>query len=211
MGMSTIRASGVMTLRTEFRTAEPAGKPQRCRLATQRIAMADGTPPATTPRRTPSYNPAKAVGSFVPAITRKTFEKHGFSTAALIMEWHRIVGDELARLAAPERLKWPRCANLEGDAERPGATLVLRVDPAAALEIEYKTRQILERINTFFGYPAVAAVRIVQAALVEPPGKPAKPATTGPEARPPEPAGAGSPLEAALNRLEAGVRAANRR
>src|SRR5215475_533447 len=69
-------------------------------------------------RSSPLYG-VKAVGSFLPALTRKAFEKYGFSTAALVTDWVRIVGRELAASTAPERLRWPRGlapADLEGNA-----------------------------------------------------------------------------------------------
>ena len=122
----------------------------------------------------------RAVGAFVPQLTRKAFEKHGFSTAALITEWATIVGREVAACTVPERLKWPRDVAVYDDVEegargRPGATLVLAVDPARALDIEYRAGQLIERINAFFGYRAIASLRIVQAPAVAA-MKPARPA-----------------------------------
>jgi hypothetical protein len=111
----------------------------------------------------------KAVGSFVPTLTRKAFEKYGFSAASLITDWPAIAGRELAAYTAPERLKWPRAAeppDEDGNTAnraRHGATLVLRVDGARALDVQYGARQIIERINAYFGYAAVAELRIVQA------------------------------------------------
>src|SRR5215470_3462857 len=111
----------------------------------------------------------KAVGSFLPALTRKAFEKYGFSTATLVTDWVRIVGRELAAATAPERLKWPRGvapADVEGNAPgqgRRGATLVLRVDGGLSLNVQHQARQIIEQINAYFGYAAVAELRIVQA------------------------------------------------
>ena len=52
-----------------------------------------------------------AAGSFVPQLTRKAFEKFGFSAATLIMDWPTIVGGEIAYYTQPERLKWPRVAD----------------------------------------------------------------------------------------------------
>ena len=46
---------------------------------------------------------------------------------------------------------------------RSGATLVLRVDGGPRLDVQYKARQIIERINAYFGYAAIAELRIVQA------------------------------------------------
>jgi hypothetical protein len=147
---------------------------------------------------------AKTVGSYVPSLTRKAFEKFGFSTATLITDWTSIAGAELARYAIPERLKWPRGPaggdeTEDGDG-RPGATLILRVDPARALDVEYKSRQIVQRINAYFGYRAVESLRLVQAPLPDaPPAKPLPhPANAAPQA-------SGDPLHAALARLERGV------
>ncbi len=110
----------------------------------------------------------RAVGSYVPKLTRKAFEKYGFSAAALITDWATIVGTDVAGYAVPLRLKWPRNVAIYGDVEmgaegRPGAVLLLRVDPAHALDVQYKGAQLLERINGYFGYRAVAEIRILQA------------------------------------------------
>lgn len=116
---------------------------------------------------------ARVVGAYVPKLTRKAFEKYGFSAAALLTDWRSIVGADLADFAAPERLKWPRSVASRGDVEvgaegRPGAVLVLRVEPARALDVQYKAQQILERINVYFGYRAVTELRIIQAPLAKP-------------------------------------------
>jgi hypothetical protein len=111
----------------------------------------------------------KSVGSFLPGLTRNAFQKFGFSTATLVTDWPVIAGAELAAYTAPERLKWPRGVERSEDGAqlagkgRSGATLVLRVDGARALEVQYKSRQVLERINAYFGYAAVAEQRILQA------------------------------------------------
>ena len=127
--------------------------------------------PSPAPIRRPPN--ARSVGAFVPTLTRKAFEKYGFSAASLLTDWATIVGSEWATCTAPERLKWPQGVDAYGDvaddrAGRPGATLVLRVDGPRALEIEHRRRQILERINAYFGYRAVAEIRIIQAPLPMP-------------------------------------------
>lgn len=113
---------------------------------------------------------ARVVGAFVPGLTRKSFEKYGFSTATLLTDWSIIVGAELASFTMPERLKWPRNVAAYDDVEasakgRPGATLVLRVDGPRAIDVQYQTPQIIERINAHFGYRAIAEIRFIQAPL----------------------------------------------
>lgn len=155
----------------------------------------------------------KAVGSFVPALTRKAFERYGFSTASLITDWRMIVGSELAGYTAPERLKWPRTGERpeEGSVAakgRHGATLVLRVDEARALDVQYQARPIVERINAYFGYAAVADLRILQAPVMSmeaPPARLAARASVAPLTH--EVAHVTDPaLRGALARLGGGVR-----
>jgi hypothetical protein len=158
----------------------------------------------------------KAVGSFLPGLTRKAFEKHGFSAATLITDWPTVVGRELAAVTAPERLKWPRPVEYAEDGTdgspanakgRPGATLVLRVDGSQALAVQYGARQIIERINAYFGYAAVAELRIVQAPVGEAPAA-RRPARRTAEPLTHEVAGVSDAgLRDALARLGAGVRA----
>jgi len=155
---------------------------------------------------------ARAVGAFVPKLTRKAFEKYGFSAATLLTDWDAIVGAEIAGFAAPERLKWPRDVRIREEVEagaegRPGAMLILRVDPARALEAQYKSQQILERINGYFGYRAIAALRLLQAPLAK---APEPTASAGPAVPPPCEAPelaviADEPLRAALARLKSGL------
>ena len=123
-------------------------------------------------RRPRGFISARAVGTYVPKLTHKAFEKYGFAAAALITDWAMIVGKDVAAYTAPERLKWPRGVGIRDDVEegtegRPGATLIVRVEPARALDVQYKGQQLIERINGHFGYRAVAELRILQAPLPE--------------------------------------------
>jgi len=139
-------------------------------------AYAARLPERQPPPRTAAPRPvaAKAVGSFVPRLTRPAFERYGFSAAALITDWETIVGTDLARYTMPERLKWPKRVEWTGnevsdeDRGRPGATLVLAVAAGRALDIQYRGAQLIDRINSYFGYRAVADLRIVQVASIRP-------------------------------------------
>lgn len=188
---------------------------EKARLLAHRLPASRGTPIPAMRARRPAYIPVKAVGTFVPRLTQKAFEKYGFSAATLLTDWPAIVGPALARDTRPERLKWPRGVEAYGEIDdgasgRPGATLILKVDPARALDIEYKRSQILDRINGYFGYRAVAEIKIMQEAV-----------TAGPRATPAAPRAAAAPatakpdlstvsddgLRAALERLYAGMSA----
>ncbi len=159
----------------------------------------------------------RSLGSFVPKLTQGVFQKYGFSAATLLTDWATIVGPDIAAYTAPERLKWARgvdqqSASEEGDCGRPGATLMLRVEPVRALDVSYRSRQLIDRINAYFGYSAVAGLRLVQAPVVR--------TATSVDAAPPlddaPPTAAiaaidDKPLRLALANLEASIRAEKRR
>jgi hypothetical protein len=93
----------------------------------------------------------------------KAFAKQGFASIELVTRWREIVGAEIAAHSQPERIQWRRVPQAAGASE-PG-TLVLRVEGPTALEIQHQSGVILERVNRFFGWQAVARLRLRQAPL----------------------------------------------
>lgn len=135
-------------------------------LTTKNSTLGGKLPPDT---RKSVTSAARAVGSFVPKLAGKAFEKYGFHSAEIMTAWPRVAGTELAAFTAPERIKWPRGRDARDPGEpgsaAEGATLVLRVDPARALDVEYRRAEIIDRINRYFGYRAIAQLKIVQTPL----------------------------------------------
>jgi hypothetical protein len=129
---------------------------------------------------------AMAVGAYVPSIARKSFESHGFPSASILSDWPEIIGADFAAITTPERLVWPRggtqsqmnedSTHRSSSHRRSGATLILRVDGPRSLEIQHMAPQLLERINIYFGYGAIAELRIIQGPVIrdtphEPPAR----------------------------------------
>src|SRR5260221_6661404 len=94
----------------------------------------------------------------VPAVTRAAIGSRGFAEAGLVTHWPEIIGADLARGCQPDMLRFPK-------GERHDGTLTLRCIGALALEIQHQTPVLIERINGFFGYRAVARLRLVQGTL----------------------------------------------
>lgn len=111
----------------------------------------------------------RALAGAVPSIVAPILGKRGLAEAQLISEWASIIGADLAENAAPDRLSFPR-------GERRDGTLRLKVASGYALEIQHREPQLIERINAFFGYRAVARLHLVQA----PPHRTARPAPLPP-------------------------------
>ena len=133
----------------------------------------------------------------------------------LLAGWTEVVGKELAAGCRPLELRWSRKAVRVEDFEP--AILDLAVEPAHALRLTHATDTIVARVNSWFGFAAVARVRMRQQPLVPDPGPATGPLMVSTEAPPqpaaarPELAGICDPkLRAALERMERGVRARGR-
>ncbi len=121
------------------------------------------------PRRTgakpyerPRGGPARAVADLVPQIGRTAFRKFGFVQSSVVMRWGEIVGPHHARVCMPEAIRFPGGPAAGG--KRAG-TLDLLVEPAHAPLIQHVIPEIIARVNRFFGYEAVAKVRMRQGAV----------------------------------------------
>ena len=114
-------------------------------------------------------------------VLRKTlndaFAQQGFASTELITRWPEIVGAEIAAHSEPEKIRWPR--QVAGETPEP-ATLLLRVEGPTAIEIQLLSGLILERVNRFFGWQAVAQLALRQAPLTRRARTP--PAAPNPEA-----------------------------
>jgi hypothetical protein len=105
----------------------------------------------------------ETLGKHFQTLAKAALQKHGFQQADILSHWVVIAGDELAQICVPDRIKWPRAA--EGMRVQ-GGTLVVRVNPGRALDVQYRAQQLMERVNQFFGYGAIGALKVLQSATV---------------------------------------------
>jgi hypothetical protein len=121
---------------------------------------------------------AKPLSVLLSDVFSDAYAKQGFAARELVTRWAEIAGADIARFAEPLKIQWPR--PVEGQPQEP-ATLVLRVEGPAALEIQHKSDVLLERVNRFFGWHAVGRLALRQAPLSRR-ERPARPRPPDPEA-----------------------------
>ena len=121
------------------------------------------------PRRS---NRSRAVSELLPDVGRAAFRRFGFVQSSIVSRWAEIVGPRYAGVSAPESLRFPH-------GERTGGTLTLVVRGAHAPMMQHIAPEIIERVNRFFGYAAVARVTIRQGEVAV-----AKPRTPPPSLKP---------------------------
>lgn len=132
-------------------------------------------------RRAPVRQISEIANALIdPVLTRRA----GIDTL-LLGAWEDIVGEALADCTRPEAIRWPRPAGGRRRRDRADAgqdraepdigfspgTLTIACDGARAVFVAHAGDELKQRVNAFFGFPAIGAVRIVQ--------KPVQPQPTG--------------------------------
>jgi hypothetical protein len=118
------------------------------------------------------YRPTRKLAELTAEFMADAFKKQGFASTELVTRWKDIVGSEIAAGSEPMKLQWQRVP--EGEQPEP-ATLVLRAEGPAALEIQHQSNVILERVNRYFGWQAVGRIVLRQAPLSKPKTRPPLP------------------------------------
>lgn len=81
----------------------------------------------------------------------------------LLGSWDEIAGEEFADCTRPERITWPRrAAEMAGEGGYEPGVLTVACEGARALFLSHAQGELIQRVNGFFGFPAVRQLRIVQ-------------------------------------------------
>jgi hypothetical protein len=103
----------------------------------------------------PRGGEARAVSDLMPEIGRAAFRRFGFVQSSIVSRWDEIVGPRYAAVSAPEMIRFPA-------GKKAGGTLELTVESGHAPMLQHVIPEIVERVNRFFGYEAVAKVKMRQ-------------------------------------------------
>jgi len=106
-------------------------------------------------RNTTTYGFKPATGLLQGRI-RAASEARGFAQTRLLTHWSEIAGAEIARIATPVKIGYPR--------QGVGAVLTVLTTGAQAPMLEMQKERLCERVNACYGYRAISQVRITQTA-----------------------------------------------
>jgi hypothetical protein len=98
---------------------------------------------------------ARPVSDLLPQVGGAAFRRFGFVQSSVVSRWREIVGDRYAGVSCPESIRFPPAKRKEG-------VLTLVVEGAHAPMMQHVAPVIVERVNRFFGYQAVARVQFKQ-------------------------------------------------
>ncbi|TDW36544.1 hypothetical protein EV128_10112 [Rhizobium azibense] len=106
------------------------------------------------PRKAEKQISELANGLIDPVLAKRA----GINTA-LLSSWDEIAGEDFADCTRPEKIAWSR--GYEVDTYKPGV-LTIACEGARALFLTHAQGELIQRINSFFGFAAVHQIRIVQ-------------------------------------------------
>ena len=94
--------------------------------------------------------------SSIPKTLKKHLKKGGYNYSNIVDNWTKMVSKKISDACYPITVKMGK--------EMKDGTLVLNVLHGKELEIEYEKKEIMDKINSFFGYNCIGQVtlKIVQ-------------------------------------------------
>ena len=90
--------------------------------------------------------------SSIPKTLRKHLKKGGYNFSNIVDNWTKIVSEKISDACYPITVKMGK--------EMRDGVLVLNVIHGREMEIEYKKNEIMDKINSFFGYNCISNVTL---------------------------------------------------
>jgi len=98
---------------------------------------------------------ARAVSDLLPLAGGAAFRRFGFVQSSIVSRWREIVGVRYAAVSTPDSIRFPHGKKSSG-----ARTLI--VEGAHAPMMQHVAPTIVDRVNAFFGYPAVERIAFRQ-------------------------------------------------
>ncbi len=88
----------------------------------------------------------------IPKTLKKYLKRGGYNYSNIVDNWTNMVSKNISNSCYPISVKM--------DKEMKNGTLILNVIHGKELEIEYKKNEIIEKINSFFGYNLIENIKL---------------------------------------------------
>ena len=94
----------------------------------------------------------KPFSTSIPKTLKKYLRKGGFNYSSIVDNWTKMVNKNISDSCYPITVKMGK--------EMRNGTLVLNVIQGKELEIEYAKKEIIDKINSFFGYNCISQITL---------------------------------------------------
>ena len=94
----------------------------------------------------------RAFGNTLPRGVRGILKKNGYNYSEIISKWSILVGKDISNCSYPQSIKMKK-GNSNG-------MLVLGIKRGDEIQIEYAKKEIMDKINSYFGYKLIDEIKL---------------------------------------------------
>ena len=94
----------------------------------------------------------RAFGNTLPRGLKGILKKSGFNYSEIIGKWGNLVGKEISECSYPKSIKMKKGSK--------NGTLILSVKRGDEITIEFSKKDIINKINSYFGYQLINQVKL---------------------------------------------------
>ena len=94
----------------------------------------------------------RSFGNTLPRSVKSILKKNGYSYSEIISKWNFLMGKDISNSCFPQSIKMSR--------ENKNGTLILSVERGNEIIAEYSKKEIIDKINSYFGYKLIDQIRL---------------------------------------------------
>ena len=94
----------------------------------------------------------RSFGNTLPRSVKSILKKNGYNYSEIINKWNFLVGKDISNSCFPQSIKMSR--------ENKNGTLILSVERGNEIIAEYSKEEIINKINSYFGYKLIDQIRL---------------------------------------------------
>ena len=94
----------------------------------------------------------RPLSNTLPPQIKKVLKKNGFNLSSIVDNWTKIIGNDFSNKCYPINIK------TQGNSKE--VTLILNVIHGKEIDIEYNKKNIIDKINSYFGYSFIKNIQI---------------------------------------------------
>ena len=94
----------------------------------------------------------RSFGNTLPRGIKQILKKNGYNYSEIISKWNLLVGKDISSWCYPKSIKMSR-GNKNG-------ALVVLVERGNEINVEYSKKEIINKINSYFGYQLISEIRL---------------------------------------------------
>ena len=94
----------------------------------------------------------RPLSNTLPPQIKKVLKKNGFNLSSIVDNWTKIVGRDISNTCYP--------INIKAQGSTKEVALILNVIHGKEIDVEYNKKNIIDKINSFFGYTFIKNIQI---------------------------------------------------